>query len=344
MGNVTINDVQTLNNDDNLEISSQEKEIINRNNVTIAHTCLSLEAFCNLPINNAHFTKLDNLFSLVSKHIKSRKTFDPEIILNSIHLSISEAGYSIYTEGPELTFLAEAIDKNILDCKSASILYVAIGEQNNLPIYMVRCPQHTFVRWRISPSEYINWETVGYPKPFSCSNNHYIKGFQASKTIRFCKPLHKRIINEGIYLSDLQRHQIISLFYFMHGLTFSKKLNDQNRSIEEYKKGISLDRKYPDNYYNLSVVLNDEKRFTESITYISNAIQINPYDLDMHINLATTAQIDNQYGIAFSTLFRSLIHFPLSLRVLWVLFLVIFIYPVDKLGKLLGNNSKLADS
>jgi len=95
-----------------------------------------------------------------------------------------------------------------VDCDLSSLLYLCIGEALNLPLCMVEVPEHNFVRWRLSPTVHLNWDTnFGFDK---YTDVGYATRYGVSAD---------QIVN-GVYLADMTSENVDGYFAFLRGLTF----------------------------------------------------------------------------------------------------------------------------
>lgn len=119
-----------------------------------------------------------------------------------------------------------------IDCDLGSLLYLSLGEKLGIPICMVEIPDHNFVRWRLSDSLHLNWDTnYGFNK--FTDNEYALTGRITSE----------QIVN-GIYLADLSTENCKGYFAFVRGLTFQQ--NDLvSDALNEYRNAIRLYPKSP---------------------------------------------------------------------------------------------------
>jgi tetratricopeptide (TPR) repeat protein len=90
---------------------------------------------------------------------------------------------------------------------ATSFLYASIGEALELPIRVVLAPGHTFVRWYLTKSTYVNWETtMGAAK----TDEEYKAWRQISDTA----------IKNGLYLAPLSQSGLLSCVFANIGLVW----------------------------------------------------------------------------------------------------------------------------
>ena len=117
-------------------------------------------------------------------------------------------------------------DFSHVDCDLSSLLYLCVGEALQIPLCMVEVPQHNFIRWRLSDTQHLNWDTnYGFNK-FTDS------GYAARYGVN---PEH--IVN-GTYLADLSVANVEGYFSFVRGITFQRAQNYAD-SITEYRSAVN---------------------------------------------------------------------------------------------------------
>ena len=105
----------------------------------------------------------------------------------------------------------EAIRKNWsngikpFDCDVGAILYIAIAQQNLLPLTFIEVPNHNFVRWRFKNGSYFNWDTNDAE---SYSDDDYRMTRPRTTSTRFTPEQEK--LNR--YLVDLKIEEIRGYF------------------------------------------------------------------------------------------------------------------------------------
>jgi tetratricopeptide (TPR) repeat protein len=202
-----------------------------------AHTYLNIEKDCgtvksDYKILEEIIEKSQSKISQIQKEIglvKLSKNYSSEEIVrifNGIHSTLKELGFSF----KEIDLLNQGLKSKNLDCDTYAVIYKTIGDILGLPIYMVRAPNHAFVRWdangkhdalnrdhKVNKGD-VNWETTdGWS---SVNDDEYIS--------RLKIPL--KSIKEGTYLQNLNYNEILSIGYANKGSYYIGK--------EEYKKAL----------------------------------------------------------------------------------------------------------
>jgi hypothetical protein len=62
----------------------------------------------------------------------------------------------------------------VVDCDTASYIYLAIGEVMKYPIHLIEIPGHNFVRWELDANNYFDFETMD---GIATDDQHYIEGW-----------------------------------------------------------------------------------------------------------------------------------------------------------------------
>ncbi len=132
----------------------------------------------------------------------------------------------------------------LVDCDTASYLYLAIGEVLGLPLSMVDLPEHNFVRWSFDPQSYVNWETM-YG---SFRRNSEYRLFISDDD------LVEELYNRRVYLVAMTPQDVMGYCYAARGIKWEKLKNDE-RAIEDYEASIKLYPRTPFAFNNLAWLL-----------------------------------------------------------------------------------------
>ncbi len=146
-------------------IEAQEKANYISKYRTITHELLQLEKILNQKSGSEYdgmFKLLDSIIDISSKEInpilekvdldKREKAIE---VLKSINNILQKLNFTlvIYTDT-----LTEMLSEKRMDCDTGAMLYLAIAEVLELPIYNVTVPKHSFVRYYYKDMEYLNWD------------------------------------------------------------------------------------------------------------------------------------------------------------------------------------------
>jgi tetratricopeptide (TPR) repeat protein len=129
----------------------------------------------------------------------------------------------------------------LVDCDTASYLYLAIGEVLGLPLSMVDLPEHNFIRWSFDRQSYLNWETM-YGSFRSNSEYRLFIGDD---------DLAEELYNRRVYLVAMTPEEVMGYCYGARGIKW-EKLKDDRRAIHDYETSIELYPRTPFAFNNLA--------------------------------------------------------------------------------------------
>lgn len=167
----------------------QSSEPYIRKYFTFAHQVLDLESLVK-PVDEICYRKLDELLARCQATIALKDASDPleaTGALQAIERILMESNFICAIPFFLVDTLSQALtpvplnprlinsQENALrrehilahqgemfhcaDCDTYSAIYLAVGELLQFPIRIADLPGHTFVRWHLSETRYINWET-----------------------------------------------------------------------------------------------------------------------------------------------------------------------------------------
>lgn len=114
----------------------------------------------------------------------------------------------------------------IIDCDIGALIYLAIGEVNNLPLKIVEVPNHNFIRWRIDKNTHINWDNN---RGQEITDNQYRKGgVLCANSIGFDIAEE----NKKKYLTDISNKDFLDYYYWILGGMAQR--NNRFKLAEEY--------------------------------------------------------------------------------------------------------------
>jgi tetratricopeptide (TPR) repeat protein len=117
------------------------------------------------------------------------------------------------------------------DCDISAVLYVAIAEELGLPIHMVEVPGHNFVRWRFSPSRYLNWDTNAARE---YTDDQYRQGLSLTSGTSFGPALEQA----ERFLTDMTRDEIIGYFTALTAGIFADRKHFAE-AVVQYERAIA---------------------------------------------------------------------------------------------------------
>jgi hypothetical protein len=184
----------------NNQPSIQKKE-------TIAHNLLNLE-FRFLEKTKSFE---DSLTSVLNKiiynstnkirtHLSKDNIYTKKKAIEILKIISNEIKNNDFSRGYDIHNISQMITEKKFDCDTGSILYLAISEVNELPIYMVEVPLHNFVRFYYDKGEYINWD-VNHSKVISDSEylENYSSDIPESVKYRYLQPMTQRNVKAFFY-------------------------------------------------------------------------------------------------------------------------------------------------
>ncbi|HEV2802456.1 MAG TPA: hypothetical protein VGW12_18440 [Pyrinomonadaceae bacterium] len=179
----------------------------------------------------------------------------------------------------------------LLDCDTASFVYLAIGEVLGLPLSMVDLPEHNFIRWSFDPQSYLNWETMYGRFRSNAEYRSFIGGADLAED------LYKR----RVYLVAMSPQDVLGYCYGARALKWEKpELKDYRRAIEDYETSIKLYPRTPFAFNNLAWLLatNPDKKIRDgrkAIILAKQAVSINPTDASFLDTLGAAYAEDRQF-------------------------------------------------
>lgn len=268
------------------------------------HEVLDIESEA-FPVPKEAYQMLDDMLRKAETEVR-RGGVSSQSILSSISDLLKSKGFE-YKSNEKF---GQALSERQIDCKHSSLLYYSIGEQLGLPLHIVLCPDHAFVRWDDEHSK-LNWETsIVWEAPIANrekSDDFYIIGSK----------IHPDSVRDGVYLKNVTKSQALGLFGFGHrgirklGLgNYDDALIDLDHAISlhpycpiiytnsglakysignltsaksDYEKAISLDPNCFYAYYNCGRLLYSSEDFPLAIEYCNQAVNLNPSDSDSYL-------------------------------------------------------------
>lgn len=92
----------------------------------------------------------------------------------------------------------------VLDCDTASFLYLAIADALKLPVQLVEVPGHNFVRWSFPDGTHLNFETMdGIERP----DDYYLTGYQVLQST----------IKPGFFMSAMTHDDVMGYVRMLRG-------------------------------------------------------------------------------------------------------------------------------
>jgi tetratricopeptide (TPR) repeat protein len=134
----------------------------------------------------------------------------------------------------------------LVDCDTASYLYLGIGEVLELPLSMIDLPEHNFIRWSFDPQSYLNWETM-YG---NFRSNYEYRLFLGDDD------LAEELYNRRVYLVAMSPQDVMGYCYSARALKWEKpELKNYRRATEDYETSIRMYPRTPFAFNNLAWIL-----------------------------------------------------------------------------------------
>ncbi|MEK6823790.1 MAG: tetratricopeptide repeat protein [Nanoarchaeota archaeon] len=182
--------------------------------------------------NFSNVNKLDKIINNIKNKFSKKEQYSKDEVIEMLNAINKEIGD-----------LEIDIKDGKIDCDDLSFIYLAVGEKLNLNLYGVYAPGHVFIRYDSDGkhdvlnsenpinNEDFNWETTNL-------REYYDKKYIEEEKIS------KESIENGIYMKNLTKLELLSLGYFNQGNNlFDKK--EYNLAIESYDNALKL---YPKNF------------------------------------------------------------------------------------------------
>jgi tetratricopeptide (TPR) repeat protein len=246
---------------------------INRN---IAQLALDIDK-TECSVSDSCFRLLDEIIKTASRKIGNSR--DPHYVFDSINNTLKQYNYKKkLTDRFYCLLRGDKNDSKPMDCNTASLIYIAIGEELNLPICGIAVPGHFFVRWNDN-DHYVNFEIMNGK---SYTDNYYIKRYN----------IHNESISNGIYLRSLNpqdkigKKELLGCYLNDTALDLFKK-EMYKEAIERTDQAIILYPGHAYAYYNRGVILlkHNRSKHKEAIKWFKKAIQLDPNHPNAYKNM-----------------------------------------------------------
>ncbi|MCX5632717.1 MAG: tetratricopeptide repeat protein [Phycisphaerae bacterium] len=276
-------------NPQGLYVDSVEKALqLNDDDIDLATAVLLVSKRWDPSINIDNYRgRIDEMAITVLDRLKgrspsanSRQTIE---IINK--LLFDELGFSPVdnADNPQDLFLSSVLDSKKGYCLSLSILYLAIAERLELPVYGVVAPGHFFVRYA-DKNKPFNIETT--QKGVSPPDEHYIKEFKIPQD----KP-------QAIYLRNLSKKETIGCF-FNNLANVYFDLNDIENAYYYQQKAVDINPLLAEARTNLGNILLKKDMVDAAIQQYQAAIKINSSDAKTFHNLANACSKSQMFDDA----------------------------------------------
>ncbi len=224
-------------------------------------------------------------------------------------------------DDPDDLFIHTVMDNRRGYCLSLSILYLAIGERLDMPLYGVVVPGHFFVRYDDGQTKF-NIETTA--SGAIVDDEHYLEKFDIPEDI-----------DDSIYMKNLNKRQTLGCFfnnlgnvYFDTGdldqaelaLERSVMINPTlaearmnlgnvylqrkmvNDAIHQYQLSARYNPNEPKTYNNMANAYLSRENWREAARFYQKAIDMDPDFIDAYRNLASAYMDGGNYRAAIEQL------------------------------------------
>lgn len=267
---------------------------------TIAHQILSIEEAVGVP--PVARERLDAFLAACEARIERRACTshrEARNVLTEIGAILREQGYTFSSDG--IALLSQALEQKVLDCDTASYLYLAAGERMEFPIRGVMAPCHFFVRWH-GAYVVLGWETTTNLEAF---NSDFVMTFG----------IHPDAVRNGVYLRSLARSDVLAISAALVGSVLgAAKRHDEaircydvavaslptlafaytnrarcyrekcqvERAHQDLNCALALDPNSSHAHAFRAVLCMDEEKFEQGIAAATAAIQLRPFDASLY--------------------------------------------------------------
>ncbi len=171
---------------------------------------------------------------------------------------------------PATTVLSSVIQNKNGMCLSLSLLYLAVADEADLPVYGVSVPTHFFVRYQ-SGKDRLNYETLDRGGT-ARSDSFYYKKFFVRK-------------GEPFYMRNLTFKDSLAVYLSQLAALYTRAGKPEG-ALELLDAALKASPNDPEIRTNRGVVLWALGRKAEAIDSWRSAIVLDPYDDNAHFNLA----------------------------------------------------------
>jgi regulator of sirC expression with transglutaminase-like and TPR domain len=166
------------------------------------------------------------------------ETLEPREMMSAIHELLADEGFRYHDySAPEYSLLGYhtlhfALAKRELDCTLYTQLYLAIGEELELPLAAVSVPAHLFVRWQLSADRWFDWEVTRGEE-------------RADEFYATWKNIAEPAIEAGVYLRSLRREEALGLAYYERATVLAARGELQEADLAA-ARAAALAPRFPD--------------------------------------------------------------------------------------------------
>lgn len=119
-----------------------------------------------------------------------------------------------------------------IDCDLGAILYVSIGQVNNLPIHLVEANGHDFVRYNYSNEAYVNWDN-------NSAQVFTDLEFQNGLSPSISSILTDEEVEKGHFLRNLSTKEIIA-YHYVNTSRIATQYYNYKKALEHLELAVKL--------------------------------------------------------------------------------------------------------
>jgi len=149
-------------------------------------------------------------------------------------------------------------------CVGLALVYLAIAEDENFPIYGVATPKHVFVRWDDGK---LRRNIELFQQGRAVANEDYVRE----------QKIPEESIKKGVFMANLTSKEFLGFVYQNLGVLESQAEHfDASRKL--YEHSLKLNPKLAAAHYNLGNDFLNQKQYTKAIHEYDKALKLYPGD------------------------------------------------------------------
>jgi len=235
---------------------------------------------------------LARLFKKAEKRIGIKESYNEDEAIETTHAIfelLKDEGLEYRDFSSEEFFFHGAnlfgyeLAKREIDCVAYSLLGLGIAEHLNLPLKCVSMPEHFTLRWIFDDGGRLNIELS---IPAKCDDDYYIAW----------KNINTTAIENGVYLRDLERAEVIAEQYYSLSLVWEKR-NQLDKAMAALNRALFLLRKYPDAYNLRGIIWKRKGEHVKALREFDKAILLDNNFTEAKYNRANTLSKLQYYDV-----------------------------------------------
>lgn len=193
-----------------------------------------------------------------------KRTEDAQHVVSTMVRFVQDLGFGFWPieEKKHLAFFLNLVlEKKKGGCLGLSLLYLALAERLNIPLFAVPIPGHVFVRYSDGTHEYAIETTTG---------EITLSGTVMHPAMRYIPPEESEF-----YLKNLTRKEILGILYDALGMAYLEE-EKLELALQSFTKATAINPHDPEAHNNLGIAYTYLHRFKEAIRSYTRAIELNP--------------------------------------------------------------------